>query len=133
MAKLDRRVRKIVDLMVKDSVAADGKINEEKAAEYIKVLKLLAKAESIAALSEFLKRLKSEIARTTLEIETTIPLSTQQIKQIADVVRTDYSVSEVKTTINSSLFGGLKIKIGDVVYDDSIRCKFQQLKGVIGG
>jgi F-type H+-transporting ATPase subunit delta len=128
--KLDKRLQKIVDQMVKDT-ADGGKINQEKALKYVKTLKLLSKAEAIAALSQFLKRLKREQQKTTLEIESVEVLSPAQVKQVTGNLQKDFLISEVKTTINTSLLGGLRIKIGDVVFDDSVDSKYQQLKGAI--
>lgn len=127
MMKKNKQLSKIVDTLIKTTFNGEGNLNVQVVEKSVKTLKSLPVPDSIISLGEYLRRIKSELEKTTLDIETAIPLSPAQIRQITDAVRVDHQVSTVKSTINTSLLGGLRVKIGDVVYDDSIARRILQL------
>lgn len=131
--KVDKNLKKIINRLVLISFDTKGQLLEKKANEYTKALKSLNGSQGILALSEYLKGMKREINKTTLEIETAVPLSAAQIKEIVGSFKGNLVISEVKTTLNEGLFGGIRVKIGDMVYDDSVSQKIYQLKGAING
>ena len=131
--KIDKRLRGKVAGMVRDSFDKSGKLVEKKAEGYINELKSLSTPKAIVALSEYLKGVKREMKKSALEIETAIELSEPQIKEITKSMEVRYQINEVKTNLNSSLFGGIRIKIGDVVLDDSVSRRIAQVKEVILG
>lgn len=133
MIKLDKRLKRLVEKMAEDSFFAEGKLAEKKVEKYLQTLKSLPRPEAIVSLSEYLKLIKLGIAKTTLKIESAVPLSETQVEEITKSVRGRQPVLEVKTEIKGSLLGGLRIKIGDVVFDDSVAQRINQLKGVING
>ncbi len=127
MIKGSKQVNKIIDLFMEDSFKISGEVNEIEVRKHIKTLKSLPIPHSILGLSEYLRRLKTELSKTTVEIESAIPLSSSQVNQITKAIRADHFVSHVKTTINPAILGGLKVTIGDSVYDDSVSRRILQL------
>lgn len=125
--KSNKQFTKIIDNLMETAFKKDGNLDQKQVESHVKALKSLPIPDSIIALSEYLRRIKFELNKTTLEIETSIPLSQSQIKQITDAVKVDHQISAVKSTINPSILGGLRVKIGDVVYDDSIARRILQL------
>lgn len=125
--KTNKQLTKVIDSLMETAFKGDGGLDQKQVETHVKSLKKLPVPDSVIALSEYLRRIKFELNKTTLEIETSIPLAGNQIKQITDAVKVDHQISTVKSTINPSLLGGLRVKIGDVVYDDSVARRILQL------
>lgn len=131
--KIDRRLKRTVEKMVVASFDKRGKILEDNVKSYSKVLRALPNSSAILALSYFLAGIKRGVGRTTLEIESAVVLSEVEIKKIVDLVSAQSPVFQVNTNLNHQLLGGLRVKIGDFVFDDSINARINQLKGAIDG
>ena len=123
----------MVEKLIRFSFNQKGQVLEPNIKDCIKSLKTLPSSQAISALSLYYKGIKRELAKTTLEIDSPVVLSSLEQKQVAKIVGTKYSINDIKVNLDSSLFGGLRIKIGDVVFDDTVRSKIGQLKGVIYG
>lgn len=133
MIKKNKQLEKRVDQFMKDTFSKNGEIDSQKVKVYVKSLKALPIPDSILALALYLRRIKTESEKTTLEIETAIPLSLSQMGQIAQALKAEHEIRSVKSKINPSLLGGLRVKIGDVVYDDSVSRRILQLGESIQG
>lgn len=133
MAKLDKRLMKIVNKMAEDSFSAEGALEEKKTSNYFQSLRSLSHSQSIVALSQYLKMIKMGLSKTTLDIESVISLTDVQVKEVVASIKAKQPVIAVNTKTNDSLLGGLRVKIGDIVYDDSISQRIAQLKGAING
>ncbi len=131
--KIDKQLKKVAENMVKISFTKDGELLEKKVNEAVKSLKDLRCASAIAALSWYLKMLKAQTSKRTLEIKSAAPLSDSQTKEIVKNMKAKYKVTEVKIVSDQSLLGGLRVQIGDLVYDDTLGQKIENLKGVIKG
>lgn len=130
---INKRLRILIEKSVGESFNSKGEINEPKVAEIIKVLKKLPNVDAIVALGLYGKGLKREINKTTLEITSPVKLSATEIKNITDTAKKSFQINQTKTVLDSSLLGGLRIKIGDVVFDDTVQNKIEQMRGVING
>lgn len=130
--KKSKTLHKIINKLVENSFR-EGRIMENKVTVAIKVLKSQPTAESIFALSEYLKGVKRIMRQNTMYIETVIPLSTAQIKKIKRIVEKRVKITKVLTQINPEILGGFKLKIGDEIWDESILAKINQVKGAISG
>ncbi|MBI4037145.1 F0F1 ATP synthase subunit delta [Candidatus Daviesbacteria bacterium] len=131
--KINKQLRKTVDKLVEESFAPSGQVVEKKVRLYIKALKNLPLPKAIATLTFYKTGLKRDLQKSILEIETSTPLSKVQINQITKSFKNYHTVSSVQTTLNKQLLGGLKVRLGDMVFDDTIDQKIKQLKGVIYG
>lgn len=130
--KKNKKLKKLVERCV-GLCCSEGRINEKKALKVINSLKSLPQEDAIFAISEFLKGLKGEKNKHSLVIESSIPLSKPEIEKISRQFKKDYKFSDVKNITNPSLYGGLKIKIGDYVFEDSIQSRIKQVGGIIHG
>ncbi|MBI2196722.1 F0F1 ATP synthase subunit delta [Candidatus Daviesbacteria bacterium] len=126
--QLHKTVRKLVDLSFKE-----GRILETQVIRSIKILKSLSKSEAIQALSEYLKSLKRKEREHTLYIESTISLSPAQINRMKKIVENEKKITKVLVNINPEIMGGFKLKVGDEVWDESIKDKIMQVKEAISG
>lgn len=123
---LQKTIHKLVEASFKD-----GKLVESQVIKSIKALKFLSRADGIFALSEYLKQLKRKEREHTMYIETTIPLSSTQIKKAKKIVEKKVKITKILVNINPEILGGFKLKIGDEIWDESILGKINQIKEVI--
>ena len=131
--KSTKQINKAVDSLIKTSFNSEGALDQDKITQHVKLIKTLPVTEATTALSEYLHRIRIEVTKTTLEITSSIPLSAVQIKNVTEAIRADHIVMNVVSSINPSLLGGIRVRIGDVVYDDSLIRKILQLGDEIGG
>lgn len=126
--KLDKRLQTMVQTMAEGSFNDSGKLQEVKVQSYLQSLKKLPASRALSALQAYLKQLKREIAQKTLQIESVIPLTKPEVEKITRFMSGQTAVIQVKTKLNPSLLGGIRLKMGDVVYDDSVSRKIKTLK-----
>lgn len=127
--KLKDTIGKLVNL----SFNSKGEIKESTVQNIVTSLKKLPANDAIQSLILYQKGLKREIGKTTLEISSPVKLSQAEIKKISSAAPKNFNITNVKTVLDSSLLGGLRIKIGDVVFDDSVLAKIETVKGIING
>jgi F0F1-type ATP synthase delta subunit len=108
----------------------DGKILESQVVKLMNIFKRLSKTEAVYLVSGYLKSIKIELAKHTLVIESVIPLSKTELSEIKKHTK-QITINYELLTINPLLLGGIRAKVGDTVYDLSLKGKLQQLKEVI--
>lgn len=125
---LQKIIKKLVGLSFKD-----GRLVEVMVTRSIKVLKSFPKAEAIEALSEYLRLLKRKEREHTLYIESTVPLSPLQISKVKKIVEKKNKITKILVSLNPDILGGIKLKIGDEIWDETISGKIMQIKEAIQG
>ncbi|MBI4036070.1 F0F1 ATP synthase subunit delta [Candidatus Daviesbacteria bacterium] len=130
--KKDKQLLKIIHKLTESSFI-DGRLIEKEVVKTIKILKSLPTSQSIFALSEYLKGLKRTEREHTMYIETSIPLSTSQVKRAKKIIEKKVKITKVLVSINPEILGGFKLKIGDETWDESVRGKIDQVKEAIRG
>lgn len=126
--KKNKRLESIVKKLVKSSFKNE-KITESSVVRAIKFLKSLPGTESIYALSEFLKGLKREERQHTLVIETSGSLSSAQVKKMTKLV--GEKINKVTIKINPEILGGVRLHLGDNIWDLSVLGYMTEVKEVI--
>lgn len=126
-----KRQKNIVEKLVKESFDGQGRLKEGFAKSSVNLFKKLPLSQGISYLSLYYKGLKREISKTTLEIFSSTPLSSEQKNKIIKTAGKSFRINKTETALDTSLLGGLRIKIGDMVFDDSIYNKIGQMKGMI--
>ncbi|OGE35560.1 hypothetical protein A3C32_03070 [Candidatus Daviesbacteria bacterium RIFCSPHIGHO2_02_FULL_41_14] len=114
--------------MVKSSINAEGVVNAQMVQKFSRALTSLSLSQSILALSEFIKGLKREINKSSLIVESAVETSPLLQKEIIKTISQHYKIINSQFIINTSLLGGLRVKIGDTLIDNSIRDKVDQLR-----
>lgn len=107
-------------------------LDESIAKKFIKEFKKLPLNEAVLSLKYYLRAVKSELSRSTLLIESAVALSSAQIKEIENSFKTK-NINETKTQLSPSILGGVKVRIGDVIFDNSVRSRINQVKEVLVG
>ncbi len=126
--KRDKQLSKFIARLVITSFDGEGNLIDKNVNEYIKALRTLPRVKALQALTLYLKMLRSELNKNTLTLESTLKLTDAQIKQIVQNFKKNYKISNVDESLNPQLLGGLRIKIADMVYDDSLDNKILQIK-----
>lgn len=111
----------------------NNKLDEKKALNFAQTFNKLPLDEAIFTLTQFKKNLVQILSQHILIIESTLPLSSSQISHIKKIYQQQYLILDIKNIINTSLLGGVKVRIGTNVFDDSIKSKITSLKGAING
>ena len=125
-------LKKIIEELVRVSFI-NNKLYKPKVDQIIKTLGSLSKGTAIEALSMYLKGIKREADKSRLVIESAIPLSGKQIDRVEDIINRTHPVFETEVIVNPGLLGGMRIKIGDTVFDDSLINKIEQVKEEVVG
>ena len=129
--KKDKQLKKLVEKLVEMSFDNKGNLVEEKVQKCVTILKQLPLSKAIIALEAYLLGLRRGVEKRTLQIWSTIPLTGDQVDKISKQMGLNYPVNDVVTSVNTSLLGRLRVKIGDVVYDDSVGKKIVKLQEAI--
>lgn len=135
--KKDKHLLKIVRILARDSFS-DSKLVEAKVTRAIKTLKALPRSKAIFAIQEFLIALKRKEREHTLYIEATQPLSGSQIQKLKQVVEKKESklllrkkITRVLVNLNPQVLGGIRLKVGDEIWDETVAGKITQIKEAI--
>lgn len=126
--KRQKRLERLVDKDILTSFDKNGLIKSQ-VIKFVAGFKKLSLGEALYSLSYYLKGLKRELSKRTVLIETATPLSLREAQKIA--AKLGYKDTPVQTRINSEVLGGLRVIVGDHVYDYSIKGKVNQIKEVI--
>ena len=109
----------------------EGKLDDAFAHKFIRAFKGLPLSESILTLNHYMKALRSEINKTTLTVESVVSIPKADVKELENVLGKQYKVLQVKEELNPSILGGIKVRIGDVIFDNSIKSKINQVKDAL--
>ena len=96
-------------------------------------LRLIASRRRLSYLKEIVEAFEREVNRlegvVVAEVISPLPLSAGQVRKIARRVSVFLGKKvEIKSSVDSSIIGGIIIKIGDTVYDGSLKKQLQLLK-----
>jgi F-type H+-transporting ATPase subunit delta len=97
-------------------------------AEYLKKKGLLGKAPAIMAEYQRLYNEKHEIVDALVTLAARLP--DKDKKELAEVLKKKHGAKEVtiEERVDMRLIGGMKVKIGDTVYDGSVQNSLKQLQ-----
>lgn len=108
-----------------------GKLDYTVAKKFIKSFKSLPLGEAIPSLTYYLRALKLEINKTTLTVMSASKITSVQQNSIENALKKEFKILETKSQINPSLLGGVKVKIGDIIFDNSISSRIAQIKNTL--
>ena len=121
--KITRLAKKLVELS-KDN----GVVTEAKVGEVLAGLKQVQHRHHLTVLKTFLNYLRREIALQTAVVSTPAALSDEALKAIEATYSKMYGrpVTAV-TKQDTSLIAGVRVRVGDDVYDASVAGRLQRL------
>lgn len=94
---------------------------------------LLAKAEVVKQLDALIGHVKEIVAasegRTFAEVRSAIPLTTDELTRVASALQKRLGTPVlIDTVLEPSILGGIQVRIGDWMFDASLKGRMQRLK-----
>ncbi len=126
MAK-NRILDKIIEQAVRVSFDS-GKLQTKKVEGFLNEFKRLPVSEAIHALSVYKKGLERELGKETMVVESSTPLSKEEMNEVTKRLKARFTIYDLRFMTNTSLLGGLRVKIGDTVFDYSVKNSINQLR-----
>ena len=106
-----------------------GRLDEARARRAFSAVIAAKPRGCLGILQEMQRRLKSEVAKRQLVIESAVPLDEARLRRVQDETRTRFKMDlEAASSINPALIGGLRIRVGSNVWDGSIAARLNQLE-----
>lgn len=122
----NEKLRNIIYHCVEDSFSADT-LSAKKVEQYTKAFKSFSLDKALLYLKSYFAGIEKYLADKTLFIESAVALDSAQVKRLSNHFINKYKVIDTKLKVDPSLLGGIRIKIGDVVIDNTVIGKIQQL------
>ena len=86
-------------------------------------------SDKIAILKEYLRRLKPLLCKTSAKIETSGELSEAALEKLSEKIRRIAgSRVEITARTNRALIGGVRVKIGDDIFERSVSEQLSELE-----
>lgn len=123
-------ISKMARLMFKNSLT-DGKIDEKKVQGVLKGLLSSKKRNVIEILKAYRKMVLHLIDEQTAKVEAGFELSEGEKKLISKLLKKIYHKElDVEFSKNAQLLAGLRVKVGDVIWDASLKGRILALKEI---
>lgn len=107
----------------------DGKINEERVLAIVDDILANKPRHYIAILERFVALLKLEVQRQTLTVSSAKEVGKDEMDRILDTLnKVFHGVSYVRSEVDAALIGGLKVKVGSDVWDDSVQGRLRKVE-----
>jgi F-type H+-transporting ATPase subunit delta len=100
----------------------DGRVDEDRVRLAVQIVLQVKRRGYLTVLRHFLRLLKLEYERHAARIESAVPLPTDLQARLQMGLQTTYGPGLTALfTQNPALIGGMRIKVGSDVYDNSVR------------
>jgi F-type H+-transporting ATPase subunit delta len=126
--KATKEARKVSRLMLRNSFTS-GKLDEEKISQMIQSVLTAKPRHYVDTLKDYQHLLHLEVEKRRAVIESATPLNRSLGDRIIENLKARYGddlATEFRT--NPELLGGLRIKIGNDVWDGSVKSRLIQLR-----
>lgn len=126
--KRDKKITQLAKKLVELSKDENGVVTEAKVSEVLAGLKQVEHRHHLSVLKAFLNYLRREVALQTAVVSTPGALSDAALKEIEANFTQVYGrkISAV-TQEDASLIAGVRVRVGDDVYDASVAGRLQRL------
>lgn len=105
-----------------------GKLDENRARQAVALLIERKPRGYIGIVQEFQRLVKLDVASRTASVECAVVLDSAQRQAVqAGLIRLKSGEVAVEFSEDASLIGGMRVKIGDDVYDGSVKTRLAQL------
>lgn len=124
--KLNVYINKMVDASFKDSKLQVNILNQ-----YKKIIDHLPKLQRMVILKGYISGLKKHIEDRNLRVESSVELNKEELNEVTKTFAKKFEIIDSKSLINKDLLGGIRIKVADFIFDDSIKARIENLKGAL--
>lgn len=131
--KVSSQIRELAKRLVKLSLDDDGKVEESRVQEILVALRVHPPREHKQLLHAYLERIKPEIAKSIAIIEYAGRPDDESLDEIKERLSQNYGRSvELELRENLELLAGIRITVGDDVYEDSAATRLRPLVRAFG-
>lgn len=113
-----------------DASLVDGCVDQDKSLKIANVLLETKPRHAFQILKEFTRLSRLALAQHEATIESATPLEGAAEAAIIKALQAQDSNVTISTTVNPSLLGGTRIRLGSNVWDGSIVAKLEKLKNL---
>lgn len=130
--KLTRKERTLVSFLVRAVVDENGEVDTQKVKEAYKILQKSEMSSRNKVINAWFGKVKTKIDSQTLFIDSAVELSGREIESIKKIFerKLDRKIVAV-ARVTDSILGGLRVRFGDEVWDDSLDSRLRQIGQVI--
>jgi F0F1-type ATP synthase delta subunit len=123
--KLDKIITQAVEASIKN-----GAIDQTKVTQFTKNFKSFSLEDAVYSLKKYQKGLQNFISQHTMTIFAATELPKETLTKIKNSYNSNskLEIRNLKFELDSSLLAGFKFKIGDSVFDNSLRNSLENLK-----
>lgn len=126
----DKKTIKLAKKLVELSREANGVVTDAKVSEVLAGLRQVEVRQPLAVLKTYLYYLRREVALQTAMVSTPGALAPDALDAIAAKFTAQYDRPiSAETKEDPSLIAGVRIRVGDDVYDASLAGRLQRLAG----
>ncbi len=125
--KKNKKLDKIVAKSLVASIKGD-KIDATKANSFVQNFKKLSLEEAVYALNAYKKGLQDFENKHTLIVYAPVEIPAQTIKELSKKLYSRFTLHASRFELAPSLLAGFKFKIGDTIFDNSLRSSLEALK-----
>jgi F-type H+-transporting ATPase subunit delta len=127
-----KQVRRAVKLLFRWCVT-DGRLDEQRARQVVQGILESKRRGYLVALEQFKRLVKIQLAKQTARVESAAHLAPDLLVRVREGLESAYG-GELTTTFaeNPNLIGGLRIQVGDDIYDGSVQSRLAALKASFG-
>jgi len=123
-----KEARKVSRQLFKESFR-EGKLDQEKITQMVESILANKPRHYVDVLQDYQRLLRLEQEKRHAVIESASPLNRSVGDQVVDNLKSRYGDDlDIEFRTNPELLGGMRIKIGDDVWDGSVRNRLRQLQ-----
>lgn len=110
----------------------NGKVSQERVNAILETLRSRPPRQLKSLLKEYLKRIRLEVARSTLVVESAAPVSEETLEELRKWAssRTGREMT-IDSRLNPELIAGLRVQIADTVFEKNINNDLNRLQQAI--
>ena len=126
--KINKETRQLSKQLLRASFT-DGQLDSGRISSLVKSLIEKKPRNYLNVLDAYKRLLRLEVEKRTATIETASELSPDAAAELVDNLKRKYGTDlATKFVVNPELLGGMRIRVGDDVWDSSVRNRLERLQ-----
>lgn len=109
-------------------VSIKSKFDEKVLQAWVDYFKTYPRFKAKLLLKLFLESLKNEIKNRTLVVESSVRVLDKDLNILRQNFSKEFETIQTENLITPNLLGGLRVRIGDYIFEDSLKSRIEQVK-----
>ena len=126
--KVNKEIRQLSKQLLRTSFA-DGQLDQARVGQVVKALIDKKPRNYLSVLEQYKRLIRLEVEKRTAVIESATELAPEAARHLVTGLKTKYG-NDLTTQFvtNPELLGGMRIRVGNDVWDSSVRNRLQRLQ-----